>query len=144
MSAQVAPTGHLAATLRESATMDDMAPKREPDDTPTHDGITVSRKSLTLIGAVILSLFTGGQVALDKFDEPDRAIVQRMDGLQEDVKSLQAQMLQKERETQILLRAILLYQLEADRYLRESMPNAPRSAEMDRAAQSLRDLVFQN
>jgi hypothetical protein len=137
--ALTAATGLETVSVRESATLDDMPPERSD---PKEDGITVSRKSLTVIGALILSLFTGGQVALDKLDEPDKAIVARMDGLQEDVQALQAQMLQKERDTQILLRAILLYQLEADRYLRESMPNAPRSAEMDRAAQNLRDLVF--
>lgn len=110
--------------------------------------IVVSRKTLGWAGAMLFALFSGGQVASLKLadDGPDPAttvLSGRVDALSAKLDKLGEEIAVRDRDCGKLLAAILLYQLESERYQRDQRgPSAgPRSPELEAAAARLKELA---
>ncbi len=116
----------------------------------TTDGITISRRTLTWLGAGLLTLFTGGQAAVTIATNDDQhidpavaALTARVDGLSTKMDQLTTDGQKRDLHFNRVLNAVLLYQLELDRNYREGRPAGapPRSQELEQAAQRLRELA---
>jgi hypothetical protein len=110
--------------------------------------IVVSRKTVAWAGAALFALFGGGQVASLKFadtgsDQETAALSARVDALSTKIDSMVHEMESRDRERSKLLTAILVYQIEVERYQREQRgPNSgPRSPELEAAAARLKELA---
>lgn len=131
----------------------DFPPKPPDKVVPMTDGtdpatIVVSRKTLGWVGAAILAVFSGGQVASLRLvdDAPDPqtvALSARVDDLAKKMDQLTADGQTRDARFTRILNAVLIWQLEQDRYYREGrQPNSPpRSQELEAASQRLRDLA---
>jgi hypothetical protein len=122
--------------------------------------ITLSTRTLGYVGAVLLAVLGGGHVASLKFvahegTELEAPTTSALNGLSMKVTELTAQMAQiqqrqideqhrhmeEQRQHGDLLGAILDYQLEFGRFMRETAPKAKRPEELDRAERRLMDLA---
>jgi Flp pilus assembly protein CpaB len=119
-----------------------------PQDGTDPAAIVVSRRTLGWAGAALFALFSGGQVASLRLadDGPDpmvAALSARMDAVSTKVDQLTADGTKRDVYFNEILSAVLIWQLEQDRYWRETrQPNTPpRSAELEAASQRLRDLA---
>lgn len=125
---------------------DTMAPMRQDGSDPA--AIVVSRRTLGWAGAALFALFSGGQIASVKLsdDGPDPqtvALSARVDQLSAKMDQLSADGEARDARFTKILNAVLIWQLEQDRYYRESrQPSSPpRSQELEAASQRLRDLA---
>lgn len=110
--------------------------------------VTVPVRTLAYILAGLLTLFTGGQVAVQRLQEPGQApspaLTAQLEQLSREVSDLKAQTSQRDAQDRALLRAILLYVVESDRAWREAKGSTPvRSPELERAASRVTELAAQ-
>lgn len=125
---------------------DTMAPMRQDGSDPA--AIVVSRRTLGWAGAALFALFSGGQIASVKLsdDGPDPqtvALSARVDQLSAKMDQLTVDGQKRDDHFNKILSAVLIYQLEQDRWYRETrQPNSPpRSEELEKASQRLRELA---
>lgn len=125
---------------------DTMAPMRQDGSDPA--AIVVSRRTLGWAGAALFALFSGGQIASVKLsdDGPDPqtvALSARVDQLSAKMDQLSADGQKRDDHFNKILNAVLIWQIEQDRWYRETrQPNSPpRSEELEKASQRLRELA---
>lgn len=143
--------GHQLDTIESAEPLqipDPLSGPTMPQDGTDPAAIVVSRRTLGWAGAALFALFSGGQVASFKLadDGPDpetRALGVRVDQLSDKMDQLSADGEKRDTHFNRVLSAVLLYQLESDRWYRDSRaPDAPpRSQELEAASQRLRALA---
>lgn len=105
--------------------------------------LTLSKSTVWIIGFLVsLSLGLSQYVANMAALPPGSEIQKQLTGLSEQIERLEDKQREDKRAHDVMMRAILTYQIEQDRYLR-NLQGPQRPVELDEAARRIRELLRQ-
>jgi hypothetical protein len=132
---------------------DEQPPQSDKVGSVVPQQITVSTRTVGYVGAILCALLTGGHfaslklVAHDEQGSVNATLGRKVDDLTNQMAQMQQRqideqrrLIEDKRQHDELLYAILSYQLEFGRFMRENQPRAKRPEELERAERRLIEL----